>query len=69
MATQLTGKRLKVFNAVAAYKNGAKFKPLKAKLYPDGHKNTLSLHLRALVADGYLNRAMDGRFAIWKARG
>lgn len=69
MAPQLTGPRLKVFNTVAKYKDGARFAPLKKKLYPNGHKNTLSLHLRALVAAGYLDRKMDGRYAIWKARG
>lgn len=70
MDTQnLSTKRLRVFNAVAKYKDGARFAPLKKKLYPEGHKNTLSLHLRALVADGYLDRKMDGRYAIWTARG
>ena len=66
---KLAGPRLKVFNAVARLKRGARFAHLKAKLYPNGHDNTLRLHLRALVDDGYLDRKQDGREAIWKARG
>lgn len=65
----LEGPRLRVFKEVAKLKRGARFAPLKAKLYPDGHDNTLRLHLRALVDKGFLERKMDGREAVWKAKG